>query len=66
MVNAIAAEGDSESTKQKPGGPRTVTGYMKDTTFAARTSLPTKQHVVPKVLVHLFPKLRSREREVLH
>ena len=66
MVNVTAAEGDSESTKQKPGGRRTGIRYMKDTMFAVQTNLPAKRHKVRKGLVHLFPKLKSREREALH
>jgi len=66
MVNVTAAGGDSESTKQKPGGRRTGTRYMKDTMFAVQTNLPAKPHEVRKGLLHLYPKLRSREREALH
>jgi len=66
MINVTAAEGDLESTKQKPGGRRTGTRYMKDTMFAVPTNLPARRHEVRKGLVHLFPKLRSREREALH
>lgn len=66
MMNVIAAEGDLESIKQKLGGQRTGTRYMKDIMFEAQTSLPTKGHVVQRVLLHLFPKHRSRVREVLH
>lgn len=49
-----AAGEDLESTKQRLGGRRTARRYMKGTMFVARTSLPAKQHVGQRVLVHLF------------